>query len=398
MRRFSSCQRKNTSPALMVDASWTRRPAWSHAPEHLRQWREQTGGAAASALVALALCAALALLSPRVRALVLFAWGCFIRPVGKTSNQAERLDRFYETQASVYDATRTRLLRGRKTMLQLCAQHLKDIRQQFPDKPLVWIDLGAGTGWNIEQMAQYIDLNALDAVYLIDLCEPLLDVARARVKARGWNNVHVLCQDAASFAFPRMGLGQKAGSKADLVTMSYSLSMIPPFYATLDRVDSVLEPDTGIIGVCDFYAAPDTKADKGRGCHPITRWFWTWWFSWDHVHLHPARRDYLEHRFGTVKCFNGRNQFLIPGLIQMYAPIPTLFMCCYSLNMRSLIHPTSSDRADRTTFGLAARASAVSPIQSKLLKLSAETGLLCLRHSPSWHGTSCKVPILQARP
>lgn len=42
----------------------------------------------------------------------------------------------------VYDASRTRLLRGRSTMLKLCAAQLKEQKIAKP----VWIDLGGGTG------------------------------------------------------------------------------------------------------------------------------------------------------------------------------------------------------------------------------------------------------------
>ena len=40
-------------------------------------------------------------------------------------------------------------------------------------------------------------------------------------------------------------------------------------------------------------------------------------FEFDHVDLHPSRRQYLEHLFGTIKSFNGRNRFLLPWLIQI---------------------------------------------------------------------------------
>ena len=53
---------------------------------------------------------------------------------------------FYEGQADVYDTTRTRLLRGRNTMLSLAAAHLRALRGPSPGEGLVWIDIGGGTG------------------------------------------------------------------------------------------------------------------------------------------------------------------------------------------------------------------------------------------------------------
>jgi betaine lipid synthase len=71
-------------------------------------------------------------------------------------------------------------------------------------------------------MSKYIDISTLHAVYLIDLCEPLLDVARKRFAAKGFKNVHVYCQDAKEFVLP----GLKEDQKVDLFTCSYSLSMV----------------------------------------------------------------------------------------------------------------------------------------------------------------------------
>lgn len=71
-------------------------------------------------------------------------------------------------------------------------------------------------------MAEYFPLDQLSAVYLIDLCEPLLEVARKRFAAKGFKNVQVLCQDARDFTLPGLAEGQKV----DLFTCSYSLSMV----------------------------------------------------------------------------------------------------------------------------------------------------------------------------
>jgi betaine lipid synthase len=189
-------------------------------------------------------------------------------------------------------------------------------------------------------MAEYFPLDQLSQIYLIDLCEPLLQVARQRFAARGLKNVQVLCQDAKEFNMP----GLSPGQKVDLFTCSYSISMvslksvslsllsypvqqIPPFYAVLDRINDFLDPDTGIFGVVDFYVSDSSGSsgdksahiggDSSRHCGWLSRFFWSHWFSLDHVELHPARRDYLEYRFGTIKCFNGRNNFVLPFIVRM---------------------------------------------------------------------------------
>lgn len=67
-------------------------------------------------------------------------------------------------------------------------------------------------------------------VYLVDLSPSLCEVARDRFERLGWKNVTVLCQDARSFTLPEKTDPRStsvATDGVDLVTMSYSLSMIP---------------------------------------------------------------------------------------------------------------------------------------------------------------------------
>lgn len=67
-----------------------------------------------------------------------------------------------------------------------------------------------------------------DHVYLVDLSPSLCDVARQRFERLGWKNVTVICEDARSFRLPeRKTSGGAASDQVDLITMSYSLSMIP---------------------------------------------------------------------------------------------------------------------------------------------------------------------------
>ena len=100
-------------------------------------------------------------LSPLLRTPLRFMWNCFFKPFTKAGSalggeQKDRLDAFYSGQADVYDSTRTHLLKGRETMLQLLAAHLKaqpvPARAQGMAKPKIWVDIGGGTGWNIEKM------------------------------------------------------------------------------------------------------------------------------------------------------------------------------------------------------------------------------------------------------
>ncbi|EIW71585.1 hypothetical protein TREMEDRAFT_67852 [Tremella mesenterica DSM 1558] len=240
-----------------------------------------------------------------------FIWNCFFKPFTHSApgeEQKDRLNAFYSGQADVYDSTRSHLLKGRETMLQLLASHLKAQPVSIlsgTEKPKIWVDIGGGTGWNIEKMDEYLPISYFDAIYLIDLCEPLLEVARARFAAKGWKNVHVLCQDASRFVLPEWESG------------------IPPFYQLLDRCDQVLDPQRGLIGVVDFYTSREAGIKEraigtaSKRVSWMAKWFWECWFELDNVHLHGSRRDYLEYKMGTIKTFNGRNNFLSTWFIQI---------------------------------------------------------------------------------
>ncbi|KAG8163313.1 hypothetical protein KVR01_006610 [Diaporthe batatas] len=259
-----------------------------------------------------------------MRSLLLFAYGCFLKPHdgdGKGSQQ-DALESFYKAQAGIYDTTRSALLKGREDMLALAAAQLR--ARAGGDRPRsqkkrVWVDVGGGTGWNIEAMASFVDVpHFFSAVYLVDLSPSLCDVARRRFARLGWANVKVVCEDARRFDLQRHG---HAG--ADLVTLSYSLSMIPDYYSVIDSLASLLSPG-GLLGVVDFYVQSGVDVSfrnytgglVGRHVNFFGRTFWRAWFDIDRVGLEPGRRDYLEYRFGTVLSANARNNAL--GAIPYY--------------------------------------------------------------------------------
>ena len=129
--------------------------------------------------------AAVVALFPGARTALAFAYHCFLAPIGSGKNQSERLDRFYQGQAggecgsgaalsciqgliaSAWQSTMqraaaccvaaarcssecaasshakaARLMRSRR----LCAAQLREMQRTNPGKPLVWVDIGGGTG------------------------------------------------------------------------------------------------------------------------------------------------------------------------------------------------------------------------------------------------------------
>ena len=171
-------------------------------------------------------------------------------------------------QAEAYDDFRRRLLQGREAMYRAVP---------VPEGG-VWVDLGGGTGANLEPIGG--DLHKARKVYLVDLCDLLLAVARKRCEARGLEErLRPSHADATTF--------RPADGPADVVTFSYSLTMIPDWFAAIDNARAMLRPG-GTIGVADFFVARKYPAE-GRARHAwFTRTFWPAWFGWTTSSFRPT--------------------------------------------------------------------------------------------------------------
>lgn len=191
------------------------------------------------------------------------------------TTHAERLESFYGPQAEDYDRFREKLLPGRKQFMQ-----------QLSDSSGVWIDFGGGTGSNLEYMQDHI--KNFERIFLVDLSPSLLAQAKARVAKHGWDNVEIVAGDATKFLLPK-------SKQADLVTFSYSLTMIPNWFLAIRNAKDNLKVG-GKIGVIDFTA--QGKSDPNQSLKVILgRGFWQTWFSWDRVFLSPDHLPFLQSEF-----------------------------------------------------------------------------------------------------
>ena len=163
------------------------------------------------------------------------------------------------------------------------------IRELPFDAGAVWIDFGGGTGANLELLGERI--HDFKKIYVVDLTPSLLRVARQRIDRHGWTNVEVLQEDAA-----RMPLLLE---EADVVTFSYSLTMMPDWYAALENAWRLLKLG-GHIGVVDFYVSRNHPKPGFVQHSPWTRSFWPWWFEHDNVFLNPDHVPYLHQMFEPV--------------------------------------------------------------------------------------------------
>jgi betaine lipid synthase len=210
----------------------------------------------------------------------------WLSSLAKSGDHASRLEKFYGPQAAQYDGFRSKFLWGREPLLASCAARLEERK--------VWVDLGGGTGENVLLMARYMDLSDFGKIYVVDLCPSLCEVARQ--KLAHLPNVEIVEGDATEFS-PSEG-------DVSLVTFSYSLSMIPPFHAAIDRAVSYLHPENGIMGIADFYVSNKFESLPLRQHSYLRRVFWQSVFDQDGIYLGPERRNYLDHCLSRVWEYN----------------------------------------------------------------------------------------------
>lgn len=190
----------------------------------------------------------------------------------------------YAPQAATYDDFRRRSLPGRERMCQLL-----DLRDDA-----VWVDFGGGTGANLEFVAERISM--LRSVYVVDVAQPMLDAAQRRCDQHGWRNVQCIQADAATF---------QPDDPADVVTFSYSLSMMPDWLASLGNAKEVLRPG-GQIGVVDFYVSRKYASAEMAQHGWWTRTYWPMWFVQHQVMVSSDHLPALEHYFQQQELLEDR--------------------------------------------------------------------------------------------
>ncbi len=200
-----------------------------------------------------------------------------VKPI-RGADHAQRMENFYSGQADAYDDFRKRLLRGREDVYQRLGQD---------SAGKVWVDMGGGTGGNLEYIGQPI--TELSKVYVVDLAASLLEKVKQRSQKNGWNNVQAVTADATKWSVPE--------GSADIVTFSYSLTMIPDWFAAIENAIRILRPG-GKIGVIDFYVSRKHPSPLKRH-RWSTRSFWPVWFANDNVFPSADHLPFLQHHFKT---------------------------------------------------------------------------------------------------
>lgn len=200
-----------------------------------------------------------------------------MKPI-RGKDHASRMENFYSGQADAYDDFRKRLLKGREELWSAIN----------PPEDAVWVDLGGGTGGNVEFLGDRV--SDLRQIYVVDLSPSLLEVASKRFQDRGWTNATAVEADATVY--------QPEGG-ADVVTFSYSLTMIPDWFAAIQNAMAMLKPG-GVIGVVDFFVSRKHPPGGHRKHGWFTRNFWPTWFAFDNVFPSPDHVPFLHRYFEPV--------------------------------------------------------------------------------------------------
>ena len=204
----------------------------------------------------------------------------------KGDTQQERLESFYVSQADLYDSYRHRMLHGRFPM----------INAMPAPKDGVWVDIGGGTGSNLNSLGIVLIILAkwLCSIYVKHY---VLLQGRECLREGG---VILLMSSAVTHVTSSARDYLKAGT-VDVVTFSYALSMIPDWRKAIQNAFRLLKPG-GYIAVCDFTVSKEQWPGMGN--------FWTWVFAHDHVHLKKEHIPTLQAAFTQMSLDAGFGEFL----------------------------------------------------------------------------------------
>ncbi len=219
----------------------------------------------------------------------------------KGNSHAEKMESFYKNQAEYYDVFRKRLLPDRTS-------HFAELRTHRPRG--TWVDLGAGTGINLTHLNQ----EYFNDIFLVDLSPSLLKQAQARTPKDSQTKIHVIEEDASTFQAPH---------PCQLVTLSFSLTMIPDWMAAIDNAKSLLAPG-GLIAIIDFHI-PHTNEKTPIFKKFSSQTLWPTWFSWDGVYLNRDHVRYLQKNFEAISYEEGTHR--LPYLPLSQVPYYSFIGC-----------------------------------------------------------------------
>jgi ubiquinone/menaquinone biosynthesis C-methylase UbiE len=93
------------------------------------------------------------------------------------------------------------------------------------------VDIGCGTGLNFPLLYQAV--TSIGKIIAIDLSNAMLDQARQSIATNKWENVQLVCADAAQYEFP---------PKVDAIVSAYTLTLVPDCGRVISNAFASLSP------------------------------------------------------------------------------------------------------------------------------------------------------------
>jgi ubiquinone/menaquinone biosynthesis C-methylase UbiE len=212
------------------------------------------------------------------------------------------MEAFYKYQKEGYDSFREGLLHARGPLMEA-----------FPLKKgggMVWIDIGGGTARNLEFFPVEVIRKYFKEIVICDISASLLEMAQKRINAMGIQDIARVVEHDVT-AQSMFSVLPAAGS-VDVITMSYSFSMIPDQKAAIANATKLLKKG-GHIGIADFFLKgnyDDCLSPLFRRLRAVESILHKNWFALDHVHLLSDKQ--LEGFDGLETVWDNRFRGAIP--------------------------------------------------------------------------------------
>ncbi|MES1907801.1 MAG: hypothetical protein MHM6MM_000846 [Cercozoa sp. M6MM] len=220
----------------------------------------------------------------------------YLQGGGKATSHKAKMEAFYQAQKSDYDAFRENMLHARRPLIQLMPLR----ESEAGARKMVWIDIGGGTARNLEFLPLDVLRQHFAKIVVADISPSLLSMARKRLQQHGLSDL-VTCIECdvtrpEALETLRTAAGVNNDHGADVVTFSYSLSMIPDRVAALRTARALLDRQRGFLGLADFVLRDSLEASHAGRLLNITprkqlrrveAFLHKHWFAQDNVHLLP---------------------------------------------------------------------------------------------------------------